>query len=215
MYPAILTPLFDLLFQFCRPQLTGPVGMNFTDTIAPNQTSVVADIVKYGTAYKTLLLDLDALVATDSAFLLGPWLEMAKTFGTTGSPVAEDCNGTGYPTITTCAKFYEWNARVQLTSWNPTPKDATAVPDGPIDYASKHWSGLIGDYYAERVDRLMVAFVNNAKSGQGHPDVDVIKARLAYAFTTSTTLYPTEPVGDAVAVSKEMHGKYGHWFGSC
>lgn len=28
---------------------------------------------------------------------------------------------------------------------------AAAVPGGPIDYASKHWSGLIRDYYAHRV----------------------------------------------------------------
>ena len=71
----------------------------------------------------------------------------------------------------------QWNARAQLTTWNPvrgvpaaprpcpcvvgiparlpppqTPKGATSVPGGPIDYASKHWSGLIADYYKARLD---------------------------------------------------------------
>ena len=55
----------------------------------------------------------------------------------------EDCapgSTASWPTITSCAKFYEWNARTQLTTWNPTPKDG-GIPGGPIDYASKHWSG--------------------------------------------------------------------------
>jgi hypothetical protein len=71
-------------------------------------------------------------VGTDTAFMLGPWIAMARKFA--GN--ATDCVGTGYPTITSCEKFYEWNARVQLTTWNPTPQGATKIPGGPIDYVS-------------------------------------------------------------------------------
>ena len=34
-----------------------------------------------GTLYEDLLLDLDRLLATDTAFMLGPWLESARTLG--------------------------------------------------------------------------------------------------------------------------------------
>jgi hypothetical protein len=49
----------------------------------------------------------------------------------------------------------EWNARVQVTTWNPVPPGATAIPGGPIDYASKHWSGLISGYYQSRAAMAM------------------------------------------------------------
>jgi|TARA_B100000795_G_C22798347_1_gene440545 hypothetical protein len=124
----------------------------------------------------------------------------------------EDCTDTGYETITTCSKFYEWNARVQLTTWNPTSQNATVIPAGPIDYASKHWSGLIKDYYSERVKRLRDAFVQVVPN---RPNEDLLKVKLAYEWTTATNAYPIQPVGDAATVSKTMHDKYSKWFVSC
>jgi hypothetical protein len=124
----------------------------------------------------------------------------------------EDCTDTGYETITTCSKFYEWNARVQLTTWNPTSQNASKIPAGPIDYASKHWSGLIKDYYSERVKRLRDAFVQVVPN---RPNEDLLKVKLAYEWTTATNAYPIQPVGDAATVSKTMHDKYSKWFVSC
>ena len=43
----------------------------------------------------------------------------------------------------------------QLTTWNPTPANATNIPGGPVDYASKHWSGLISDYYSVRASLVL------------------------------------------------------------
>ena len=57
-----------------------------------------------GGLYVQILKDLDALVATDTAFLLGPWLEMARSKAAAG---ADDCGaGPGYDIGTDCAKFY-------------------------------------------------------------------------------------------------------------
>ena len=64
---------------------------------------------------------------------------------------ATDCdNAFG---IGTCAGFYEWNARVQLTTWNPTTKDAKAPPGGPLDYASKQNSGTLARLHREWASR--------------------------------------------------------------
>jgi len=98
-----------------------------------------ARILATGELYVQLLRDIDALVATESAFLLGPWLQSARAWGVGTS----DCFAGTTPLD--CPDFYEWNARCQLTTWIPTPVGATVKPDGPDDYASKHWSGLIND----------------------------------------------------------------------
>merc|ERR1712216_1053846 len=116
----------------------------------------------------------------------------------------------GYETITSCEKFYEWNARVQLTTWNPTPKGSKKIPGGPIDYASKHWSGLISDYYGVRVDLVMHQALLDAAAGRrlDVAAVEELKAAHAYNWTTATNAYPEVPVGDAVGVSKDMMAKY-------
>eukprot|EP00977_Amphora_coffeiformis_P004178 scaffold848_cov120-Amphora_coffeaeformis.AAC.6 len=64
------------------------------------------DISKTGGFYVQLLNDSDTLVATDSAFLLRPWLESARRLGRSKSE-----------------SFYKWNARTQLPTWNPSPKN--------------------------------------------------------------------------------------------
>lgn len=156
---------------------------------------------------------MDTLVATDQAFLLGSWIAKARYFA--GN--ATDCTDTGYETITDCGKFYEWNARVQLTTWNPTPKGSATIPKGPIDYASKHWSGLIKDYYAVRVQLVKAQALKDAAAHRplDTAAVDAIKAEHAYNWTTATDPYPVEPVGDSVAISKAMASKYASFFVSC
>ena len=131
-------------------QLTTPAVQNFT-TAYTAKTMDPALVKATGVFYAELLRDIDALVATDSAFLLGPWIAMAR--GLSGG--ATDCVADGYAALSSgdCGDFLEWNARVQVTTWNPTPSTAASVPGGPIDYACKHWSGLIG--YVSRTQNMV------------------------------------------------------------
>ena len=48
-----------------------------------------------------ILVDMDTLLASDSHFLLGNWIESAKAKATNGYEL----------------DLYEWNARLQLTLW--------------------------------------------------------------------------------------------------
>merc|ERR1719188_2074093 len=109
------------------------------------------------------------------------------------------------------------NARVQITTWDPTRKDAPKPGKDTVDYADKHWSGLIGDYYKPRVEVVMKQALIDAKAGRALDEaaVDRAKAILAYHWTTSQEKYPTSPVGDAVVVSKKMHNKYKDYFATC
>jgi len=197
-------------------RLSTPLSQNFTDAVFPSGGHAPsADAVsRTGNLYVELLRDLDTLVATDQAFLLGSWITMARRFGEN----ATDCEAKGMSVITSCEDFYEWNARVQVTSWNPTMKGAAQVPGGPIDYAAKHWNGLIGGYYRERAARLLKLAQDAAAQRKplASSTVNRMKAEIAYEFQTDFhTKYPESPVGNAVEVSKQMMEKYSHYFSSC
>ena len=58
-----------------------------------------ASVNRTGTLYEDLLLDLDRLLATDTAFMLGPWLASARALG--GD--ATDCTGTVVGDLSSCA----------------------------------------------------------------------------------------------------------------
>lgn len=184
-------------------QLTTPLSVNFSNAISGSKLDT--DVInRTASAYVQVLVDLDALVGTDSAFLVGPWIYAARSWGAS----SDDCGVP--PGSMSCPDFYEWNARTQITTWNPTGAHDPRVPSGPIDYAAKHWSGLIRDYYAQRVQLITQQALLDASSGQplNSTAVDLIKSRLAYSWTTSTTPYPAAPQGDAYAVSRSMFQKY-------
>lgn len=188
-------------------QLTVPMVQNFTD--ATNAKIIDSSKVQEtGDLYIALLQDIDALVQTDSAFLLGPWIAMARSLASNGE---EDCGEKD------CAAFYEWNARVQITTWNPTPVNAKSIPAGPIDYAGKHWSGLIRDYYAVRATLLQKQALVDS---QNHNPLNatVVKlneALLAYNWTNALDKYTEKPVGDALEISQAMLDKYEPYYRSC
>ncbi|KAL3940807.1 MAG: hypothetical protein SGBAC_004723 [Bacillariaceae sp.] len=191
-------------------QLSVPAAKNFTDAtsqVGPNE------IVESGGFYINLLQDVDNLVGTDQGFLLGPWLESARKWGANET---NDC----FTVIlgrSNCANFYEFNARSQITTWNPTPKDSKKIPGGPIDYAAKHWNGLIKDYYIRRAADLLGRAIEDKTAGRplNQTAVDELFANHAYHWTTSTNKYPTTPQGDAFETSIKLYEKYRNWFSTC
>jgi len=192
-------------------QISTPAVLNFSDATA--RLSLAKDeIMSTGILYIELLNDVDTLVATDSAFLLGPWIESARRLGKS----RHDCTSTFLPD-SNCEHFYEWNARTQITTWNPTGKDSATIPGGPIDYSSKHWSGLIRDYYVPRASMLMEQALKDQAAGLALNQTKVARlhAELAYRWTTAETKYPMSPLGDSLTISRRMFEKYKHWFSTC
>ena len=208
-YPKTFT--YDLV-DFGREvlaQLTIPVALNFSSALKGVLNEVRVNDTGY--LYEDLLVDLDRLLATDTAFMLGPWLASARTLG--GN--ATDCTDTIIGDLN-CADFMEWNARSQLTTWKPTPANG---PLGmPNDYARKHWSGLVKDYYAARVhlytEQALVDAAQHKPFNQNALHTKLVN--LAYQWQTSFgNGYPTQPVGDPATVSKDLVSKWGRFFGAC
>jgi hypothetical protein len=103
---------------------------------------------------------------------------------------------------------------VQLTTWNPTVPGSTKIPRGPIDYASKHWSGLISGYYAQRAAMAQRMALELAAEGKGWDNDawELAKATHATIFQLDTTPLPTQPVADYVKVTAALQAKYAPFF---
>ena len=114
-----------------------------------------------------------------------------------------------------CADFYEYNARTQLTTWIPTPQGATKKEEGPDDYASKHWSGLISGYYVQRAVGFLDQALVDAAAGRAlnTTATDLMMATQSYVWQNSFgNPFPLTPVGDAVFVSAALRAKYAAIF---
>lgn len=78
-----------------------------------------------------LLLIQDKLLGTRSDFRVGRWIENARNLGT--NKAEKD--------------LYEWNARVQISTWG----NRTCANTGKLrDYAHKEWNGILRDFYMPR-----------------------------------------------------------------
>ena len=115
-----------------------------------------------------------------------------------------------------CERYLEWNARTQLTTWKPVSKEST-IPQGPIEYAAKHWQGLIIDYYARRAQLTLEQAMKDEAAGLplNKTAIDLVRAQLAFNFTTANNNYSLLTIGSAPVVSRVMYDKYAHWFGAC
>lgn len=74
-----------------------------------------------------ILSDMDRVLSTQSAFLMGKWISDARKLGANEKEKL----------------YFEQNARNLLTTWG---EKASLLND----YASRSWSGLISTFYAER-----------------------------------------------------------------
>ena len=114
--------------------------------------------------------DVDALLNTHPAFMLGPWIENARAWGTTEEE----------------KDYYERQARTLLTIWG-----------GPIlnDYANRMWGGLVKDYYARRWNLFFDAVIKAAKQGKEFDEKAFGEelSKFEHAWTMKHTKYPVEP----------------------
>lgn len=132
-----------------------------------------------------LILLQDRLLATRPEFKVGRWIESARHLGTT----PEEKN------------LYEWNARVQVTTWG----NRTAADDGGLrDYAHKEWNGLLRDFYYNRwkiwIDR------QTAQLG-GAPVKEIDFYAIEEPWTLQTNPYPAQAEGDAIEVAREVYAQ--------
>lgn len=132
--------------------------------------------------------DVDALLNTHSAFMLGPWIEDARAWGTTKEE----------------KDYYERQARTLLTIWG-----------GPIlnDYANRMWGGLVKDYYAKRWNLFFDAVIKAVKEGKEFDEKAFGEelSKFEHAWTESHIKYPVVPQPikwKEIGVNSSLHLSY-------
>lgn len=121
---------YDLV-DIVRQSLSDRGRIVYNQTIADFKSFDKKSFAAHSQEFLNILLAQDRLLGTRSEFRVGRWIEQARNLGTT--PEEKD--------------LYEWNARVQITTWG----NRVCANDGGLrDYAHKEWNGLLKDFYYKR-----------------------------------------------------------------
>lgn len=132
--------------------------------------------------FLNLILLQDQLLATRPEFKVGSWIANARNLGTT--PAEKD--------------LYEWNARVQITTWG----NRNAADTGGLrDYAHKEWNGILKDFYYMRW-KLWFDYLGQKLNGHSPAEIDFYAVE--EPWTKETTPYVSRPEGDCVSTAKRV-----------
>jgi alpha-N-acetylglucosaminidase len=179
-------------YRFDAVDVTRQILANYALDV---QQQLAADFKKMDiTAFKKnsikfirLITDMDELLATRKDFLLGNWLEAAKSVGVNEKE----------------KNLYEINARNLLTLWGD--KNSRLH-----EYACRQWSGLLNGFYKKRWEQFFT-FILSAMNQKKDPDMKKIEEQLKnweWQWVNSKELYTTIPKGDAITKAGEIHRKY-------
>ncbi|XP_078170711.1 alpha-N-acetylglucosaminidase family / NAGLU family [Carex rostrata] len=185
-----LTYRYDLV-DLTRQVLSKLANQVYLDALTAYGMSNLNTLNLHSKKFLGIIEDLDTLLASDDNFLLGTWLEDAKSLAMTSSEM----------------KQYEWNARTQVTMWY----DNTKTNQSKLhDYANKFWSGLLKDHYLPRASMYFNYLSQSLTENKSFKLEEWRKGWISYSNTwqSSTKKYPTEATGDAYAISKSLFKKY-------
>ena len=199
---------YDLV-DITRQALADQARLQYQHAIADYKAFAIEDFKRSSARFLQMLLLQDQLLGTRTEFRLGHWTQAAIDCGTTPDE----------------QQLYEWNARVQITTWG---NRYCADTGGLRDYAHKEWQGLLKDFYYPRwktyFDALLAQMEAQTKPQPellgGGPNANKTSAELFamalpqevkvdwYALEEPWTLrqnpYSAAPEGDAVELSKKV-----------
>lgn len=180
-------------FQYDLVDLGRQVLANYSNELqeeyrlAVEQKDIAAHRAIRG-AFLELIDDMEQLMSTRKEFMLGPWVEAARSWGTTEEE----------------KDLYEINARNLLTLWHgPEHRNLD-------DYGCRQWAGLLGQYYKVRWTRFF-DYMDVCLQKDREPDMKRFAANLRqwqWEWIHLHTEHATQPQEDAVQISREMYDKY-------
>ena len=199
---------YDLV-DICRQALADQGRLQYLKTIADYNGFSRKAFAKDAHRFLEMILLQDKLLGTRTEFRLGHWTEAARKLGTTQQE----------------KDLYEWNARVQITTWG---NRMCADKGGLHDYAHKEWQGILKDFYYKRWKIFMDALAKQMED-YTHPNEEALGAGknanktsselfdLAlpkgpqidwYSFEEPWTLqhniYSSRPEGDCISMAKKV-----------
>lgn len=172
---------YDLV-DIVRQSLSDRGRIVYNQTVADFKSFDKKSFAAHSQEFLNILLAQDQLLATRSEFRVGRWIEQARSLGTT--PEEKD--------------LYEWNARVQITTWG----DRVCANNGGLrDYAHKEWNGILKDFYYKR----WAAYWQTLQDVlDGKPMVELDYYAMEEPWTVAHNPYPAKGEGDCISVAKEV-----------
>lgn len=136
--------------------------------------------------FLSLISDMDALLATDSRFLLGTWQKKALDWGSTRQEKA----------------LMDKAAKMLITTW------IDQVPQALNDYSNRQWAGLVSDFYLPRwksfFESQLDVLTGKKDRAAAHAAFMDKTAREELAFAGNGKVYSTKPAGDALALANRV-----------
>jgi len=186
------------LVDLCRQAISDRGRIVYNQMVADFKSYDRKAFKRHKAEFLDLILKQDSLLATRSEFRVGKWLNQARSLGKT--PEEKD--------------LYEWNARVQITTWG---NRYCADTGGLRDYAHKEWNGLLKDFYYPRwkhyldileqeIDgKLPVLPVGNSSwKKDDNPAMTIDWYAIEEPWTLQHNSYPSEGEGNAFEVCKRI-----------
>lgn len=188
---------YDLI-DVCRQAIADRGRIVYNRLVADFKSFDRKSFKAHKAEFLDLILKQDSLLATRSEFRVGRWINQARSIGKT--PAEKD--------------QYEWNARVQITTWG---NRYCADTGGLRDYAHKEWNGLLKDFYYPRwvayldileqelEGKLPVLPVGNSSwKTPDNPALTIDWYAMEEPWTLSHSSYPTEAEGNPIETAKRI-----------
>lgn len=171
---------YDLV-DITRQALAEQARLVYNEVVAAYKAKDRTMLAHASSRFLDILLQQDRLLSSVPGFMVGRWIHQARQLGTTAAE----------------RDHYEWNARVQITTWG----NRLASEQGRLhEYAHKEWSGVLRDFYYPRWKAYLDALAGTL-DGKPMPNFDF------YAMDEKWTLqhndYPYVPQGDPVEFAQQ------------
>ncbi len=179
-------------FKYDLIDVTRQVLANYADTVQRLfvKAYLAKDFVTYqkrSNEFIGIIQDMDALLATRKEFLLGTWINSAKSWATNKEEEL----------------LYEKNAKNLITTWGP--KDSKIH-----DYSWRLWSGMLNGFYKKRWE-MFFAELDKARPKNIQPDLPAIDEKIKeweWNWVNTPTDFSDKPIGEELTASSKIYSKY-------
>jgi alpha-N-acetylglucosaminidase len=205
--------VYDLL-DVGRELMSKVAGRFWKDAADAYQAGDLAGVQQSGGQLLALLADLDAMLGSHKAFLLGPQLQRARRYAAdSSSSSGSDGNDPGMGSEQQqqqLSSLYERNLRTQLTIWGTS----IAAGDSEVsDYANKEWSGLISGFYLPRWQAWLGRLEQDLLIGRSYDAtawrLEVLNMTYSWVQLEDGASLPAEPRGDPLTLARHAYEHYG------
>lgn len=192
-YRNLSTYQFDLVN--CTRQFISPLGyyliIDLEDAYKKKDLRKFLALKKQ---FLSLISDFDLLLSTRKEYLLGRWVEDAKSWG--DNQKEKD--------------LYEWNARNIITMWGE--KCTEGQFDDLNNYAYKQWAGMFSSYHLVRWNKFFNEVETSIKNNSSWSRAGFLDASCEWEkqWSKQHQVFPVKTKGDPVEISRRLYTKYSN-----